>query len=377
MLLSLLITTSALAQDCDVAALSKDIVEMGPHEAAPTYVRLASCDSGAAKKVASKVVPNLIGETDGFDAAIAAIEVGAGAVVMNWIGGLQRDEQSRAIRAFGKRCQESAPVQAFLVSAEGQLGDQFWSDRWYRALTECRSVGTTGLLAKRVDAGAGDDRSGFFGVVEAYAVNVGDGALPKLGELVKAEEDLEMQINLVGAFADAAQAGTVSGLNPQIAEMAASAVRDLAPGLAPEAVDKARTTLNVLNDEAGADALAAVRYKTLLQDDGSLLYGTVVFENATCKNGKIQQRYHVAEVSDPGQTWPDQLEEKVQSSADANWELNLAERCKGEGDIKILVPETPFADKDAMRKWFKDTIKQNTNAEAKKAVRVDQDDVAL
>ena len=377
MLLSLLITTSALAQDCDVAALSKDIVEMGPHEAAPTYVRLASCDSGVAKKVASKVVPNLIGETDGFDAAIAAIEVGAGAVVMDWIGGLQRDEQSRAIRAFGKRCQESAPVQAFLVSAEGQLGDQFWSDRWYRALTECRSVGTTGLLAKRVDAGAGDDRSGFFGVVEAYAVNVGDGALPKLGELVKTEEDLEMQINLVGAFADAAQAGTVSGLNPQIAEMAASAVRDLAPGLAPEAVDKARTTLNVLNDEAGADALAAVRYKTLLQDDGSLLYGTVVFENATCKNGKIQQRYHVTEVSDPGQTWPDQLEEKVQSSADANWELNLAERCKGEGEIKVLVPDSPFANKDAMRKWFKDTIKQNINAEAKKSVRVDQDTVSL
>ena len=37
MLLSLLITTSALAQDCDGAALSKDILEMGPHEAAPAY----------------------------------------------------------------------------------------------------------------------------------------------------------------------------------------------------------------------------------------------------------------------------------------------------------------------------------------------------
>ena len=48
-----------------------------------------------------------------------------------------------------------------------------------------------------------------------------------------------MQINLVGAFADAAQARTVSGVNPQIAEMATSAVRGLADGLAPEAVDKA------------------------------------------------------------------------------------------------------------------------------------------
>ena len=30
-----------------------------------------------------------------------------------------------------------------------------------------------------------------------------------------------------------------------------------------------------------------------------------------------------------------------------------------------------------MRKWFKDTIKQNINAEAKKSVRVDQDTVSL
>ena len=71
MLLSLLITTSALAQDCDGAALSKDILELGPHEAAPAYVQLAACDAGAAKKVASKVVPSLIGETDGFAAAVA------------------------------------------------------------------------------------------------------------------------------------------------------------------------------------------------------------------------------------------------------------------------------------------------------------------
>jgi len=377
MLLSLLIITSAFAQDCDVVALTKDIVEMGPHEAAPTYVRLAACDAGAAKKVAAKVVPSLIGESDGFDAAVSAIEVGAGSVVIDWMAGLQRDEQSRAIRAYGKRCQESTAVQGFLVDAESKLGDQFWSDRWYRALTECRSAGTTGLLAKRVDAGIGDDRSGFFGVVEAYAVNVGDGALPKLTELVKAEEDLEMQINLVGAFADAAQAGTVGGLNPQIAEMSADAVRGLADGLAPKAVDKARTTLSVLLDEAGADSMAAVRYKEVLQDGGGLLYGTVIFENATCKNGKIQQRYHVAEATDPGQTWPDQLEDKVMSTAEANWDLNLAERCKGEGEIKVLVPSAPFENKDAMRKWFKDTIKQNTNAAAKKSVRVDEDAIAL
>ncbi len=377
MLFTLLFTTSVFAQDCDVPALSKEILSMGPHDAAPAFVRLAACDGGVAKKLAPKVVPNLIGETDGFEAAISAMEVGSSAVVMSWMEGLQRDDQSRAIRAYGKRCQESEAVQSFLVQAEAKLGDQFWADRWYRALTECRSPSTTGLLAARVDAGAGDDRSGFFGVVEAYAVNVGDGALPKLTELVKAEEDLEMQINLVGAFADAAQAGTVSGLNAQIAGMAASAVRDLAPELQPKAVEKARTTLTVLLDEAGSDSLAAVRYRDMLQEGGSLLYGTVVFENATCKNGKRQQRYHVAEAIDPGQTWPDQLEDKIRTSIEGVWDLNLAERCKGEGELKVLVPEAPFAEKEAMRKWFKDTIKQNTDADAKKVVRVDADPIDL
>ena len=96
MLLSLLITTSALAQDCDGAALSKDILEMGPHEAAP-YVQLAACDAGAAKKVASRP-PSLIGETDGFAAAVAAIEVGAGSVVMDWMATLQRDEPFSRLR---------------------------------------------------------------------------------------------------------------------------------------------------------------------------------------------------------------------------------------------------------------------------------------
>ena len=234
-MISLLLTTAAFAQDCDVASMSKDIVEAGPHEAAPMFVRLAECDRAAAKRVASKVVPSLIGEETGFGAAVAAIDSGAGDVVMEWMAGLQRDEQSRAIRAYGKACEGSESVQSFLVAAQTKLGAQFWSDRWYRSLTECRSESITGLLGQKVDEGAQEDRGVFFGVLEAYAVNAGAKAIPKLTQLIEGEEDLEMQINLVGAFADAAQAGTVSGLNHQIAEKAADAVRALAPGLAPQA----------------------------------------------------------------------------------------------------------------------------------------------
>jgi len=377
MLTSLLLLNVAFAGDCDVASMSKEIVEMGPHEAAPLFVSLAKCDPKAAKRMAAKVMPTLIGEQSGFEAAIAAIEVGEGQLVLDWIAGLERDEQSRAVRVFGVGCQENPAIQVFLVGAEKRLEEKFWSDRWYRALTECRTPGTTGVLSAKVEAGVGSDRGAFFSIIEAYSVNLGDLAIPKLVALVEAESDKEMQINLVGAFSDAAQAGTVNGVNVEIAGMAATALRQLAPKLAPEAVDKARMTLNVLLDEAGADALVAVRFKDRLSDDQTLLYGTVAFENAVCKNGKSVQRYHVAEVVDPGQTWPDQLQDKVRSNAELLWTLNLAERCKGEGEVLYFTPDAPFIDADAFKKWTKATIQDQIKPEAKKATRVDEEPIGL
>ena len=377
MLFSLLLTGFAAAQDCDVRALSKDVLAAGPHEAAPMFVQLAACDSSAAAKVAGRVIPTLIGESDGFAAANAAIEAGAGASVMTWIGALQQDERSRAIRSFGKSCQDSERVQGFLVDAHASLGDDFWTGRWYRALTECRSDAITGLLTEKVDGGAGDDRGAFFGVVEAYATNVGPTAVPKLAELAGAEEDQEMQANLIGAFADAAQAGTLAGLNVETASLAAAAIRDLAPNLPAKSVEQARITLAVLQDEQGADAIVVHRYRDLLQEDGTLLYGAVVVENAVCKNGKAQQRYHVASASDPGQTWPDQLEDKVGSAIEVGWTLNLAERCKGTGETTVYTPDAPFADKAAMKLWVKQVVRKIANAEVKKAVRVDQEPIAL
>lgn len=377
MLISLMMAGAALAQDCDVRAMSKDILAAGPHEAAPMFVQFAQCDGAAAAKVAPKVIPSLIGESDGFAAAIAALEVGAGKTVLSWMDSLQQDEQSRAIRALGKQCQESETVQGFLVDVHGSLGASFWTNRWYRALTECRSEAITGLLTAHVDAGPGEDRGAFFGVVEAYAVNVGSAAVEKLATLARAEEDQEMQANLIGAFADASQVGTLAGLNNDTAALAASAIRGMGPSLPPKSVEQARITLAVLQDEAGSDALVVHRYKDVLQDDGSLLYGVVVMEDAVCKNGKASQRYHVAPAVDQGQTWPDQLEEKVKSTVEMNWTLNLAERCKGEGTVKYLVPDAPFADRAAMKLWVKEVTRTHANPDVKRSIRVDQQPVAL
>ena len=377
MLFSLLMAGAAFAQDCDVRTMSKEILAAGPHEAAPMFAQLAECDAKAAARVAGKVIPTLIGESDGFDAALAAINVGSGASVMAWMPTLQRDEMSRAIRAFGKKCQDSEGVQGFLIDAHKTLGDQFWTDRWYRALTECRSEPITTLLAQYVDSGAGDDRGAFFGVVEAYATNAGPTAIGKLATLVEKEEDIEMQINLINAFSDAAQAGTVAGLNVETASIAAATLRALGPKLPPKAVDQARITLSVLQDEEGSDKLVVHRYKEAKQEDGSLKYGAVVYETATCKNGKMKQRYHVVEAIDPGQTWPDQLEERLKSTVEINWKMNLAASCKGEGEIKYLTPSGPFTDEAAFKLWVKEVVRKNNNPAVKKATRIDEETIEL
>ncbi len=94
---------------------------------------------------------------------------------------------------------------------------------------------------------------------------------------------------------------------------------DLAPAWPDKAVEQARITLRTLGDERASDTLVLVRYKSVLQKEGGLLYGAVVVEDATCKNGKHEQVVHTAEVEDPGQTWPDQLREKVNESVRHGW----------------------------------------------------------
>ncbi|MAY82286.1 MAG: hypothetical protein CL930_16090 [Deltaproteobacteria bacterium] len=377
MLLSLLLSLTVHAADCDAVELSKSIKDATPHEAAPLFVQLAQCDAAAAKKTAKTAIPQLVAESAGFEAAIAAINVGAGESVMDWMATRQQDERSRAVRSYGKQCQESEAIQKFLVDAHGKLGDNFWTERWYRALTECRTDAITGLLQARVDQGPSEDRGLYFAVVEVYAANVGITAVPKLQTLISEESDVETQVNLIQALADAAQAGTVQGLNVKTAAAAAESLKSIVTNLPARAVDQARITLRVLQDEQGSDALVKVRYNDKLQDDEGLLYGAVVFENATCKNGKEAQRYHVAEVLDPGQTWPDQVEEKVKSSVEVSWKLNMAERCKGEGEVLYFTSDVPFKDKSEMKVWVKSVLSKQTKASVKKPVRIDEEPLAI
>ncbi len=374
-LFSLLWSLVAVADDC--ASLTQQIKDGSPHEAAPLYVQYSQCDPSGAASMAAEVLPRLLGGDAGHEAVVSAIRVGAGDQALSWVKNLMSDERAPAVRAIGKACKDDETVQQFFTDTASSLGEDFWAQRWYRGLADCRVASIQDILSKRVDEGVGEDRSQYFSVVQAWASNVAATAVPKLAEMIGATDELEIQINLVQAFSDAAQVGSLAGTDNKVADAAASTIVGLAAALPSPAIEQGRITLQSLGHEQEADALAKVRYNALLQKDDSLLYGVVVVETATCKNGKTSQRVHVAEAIDPGQTWPDQLVDKLTVSVQHAWDLNLAERCKGEGKTDVKVPGEPFADKAAFRKWVDEQIKAATHADVKKPVRVDQDDIEL
>lgn len=362
---------SAYAQDCDAKALQADIAEATPVGAAMAFVKLADCDAGAAAKVAPDVVPRLLGGEEGNEAALRAIEVGAAAPVVAWMDKLQPDERARAIRALGKACSESEPVQKFFAERAGALGEAFWSDRWYTGLASCRTPALQGVLSEELSKGIGTDRMRYFSVLETYARSAGADAVPRLKELSTAVKDDEAEANIVAAFADAARVGTPEGADPKTAAAAAEAIREVAPMLQVKGVEQARMTLLALGDEEGSDLLAAVRFKDVDQGGGTFLWGAVAEEKATCKNGKVSQRLHVGQVNERGNTWPDQLQERVAASGEVTWELDLAKRCKGEGTVTWHVSDGPFADEAAWSAWAEDTVKSVRDDGASKVVRVD------
>jgi len=364
------------AAACDSKALTKQLSEAAPTAAADLYSQLAACDKAAAKAMAPKVVPKFLTETADQKAAIAAIEVGAPDVVRTWVNGLQSDEKARTIAAIGAACNDSKAVQSFFANAPAALGDAFWSDRWYRGLEECRVPAIQSILQAQLDKGVGADRSRFVGVLEVYSRNLGAGAFPMLENLGKTQHDPEVLTYVVSAFADAAGVGT-DNADPKVAAQAVGIITELAPTWPDKAVEQARITLNALGDDRASDMLVVVRYKSDVQDDGRLLYGTVVLEDAACKNGKHTQIIHYAEVQDPGQTWPDQLREKVDAAVRHAWNPALAEKCKGTGTVDVKIPEGPFANEKAYDAWVKQQLTEIEKTPVDKRTKLEHEPVAI
>lgn len=376
-LVSLLLVTATPAHAaCDAKALEKELGAAVPQQIPQLFIDLAACDGAVAKKVAPSALPKLIPGEKASEAAVAAMRVGASADVVGWVRSLQPDDRGQTIADLSNACGNSKEVQAFFLNAAKTMGDDFWNERWYRGLSSCRAPEIQKLLSDSVVALEKGDAGRFQGVLEVYARNLGPGAVPQLSQLAAGAKDAERQTYIVNAFGDAAGLGSAGGADPKVGQEVARAVIAVAPSLQPKAVDQARVILQALGDERAADELAAVRYASLKQSDGTWLWGAVVTETAACKNGKTQQIVHIAPVLDTGRTWGDQIKDRVEAGI-SSWSLDLAKRCKGEGKNEIFVSGEPFADQAALKAWVDKQIGELERQPADKRTRMDHDPLKL
>lgn len=376
---ALLFSTPALAgDDCDARALSGAVAKEPPLAAAKVFVELAACDAKVANRVATDALPRFIGGPEGNAALVAALEVGAGDAAVAWVDSLQSDERARAVDALGKACPESAGVRSFFKERRDALGADFWSQRWYRALANCPNDDMQDLLWSALDENPDADRNRFFAVLETAARGSGAAALPKLEALLAGTDDPEVQSNVVGAFADASGVGSRDGVNTKSAKAGVAAIVKAAPGLSPKAVEQARITVGALGDVDAANALVVVRYKDVATEEGRLLWGVVVVEDAQCKNGKQRwQRATVAQAWDVGVTWPDQVRPKVESAGPGIWPLDLAKKCKAtESSVEYLISNAPFKDIAAMETWADKVWSKKKASDAKKVIMIKRPDAS-
>lgn len=378
LLLSLSLALPAQAGDCDGPALAAEATGGPPAAAARAFVQLSACDPLVARKAAKVVLPRILPGDEGYQAVVSAIRTGAPADAAAWVAGLQSDDRARAIKSLGDACAESEPVQAFFAERARSLGDEFWSQRWYRGLAACKSEPLLELMWAELKDGPKTDRPRFSAVLETWARARGALAIPALSELLKGVgDDAEAQAAVVSALGAAAGVGGDEGIKAVAAARAGEAIQSAAPGLSVKAVEQARITLLALGDEAGSDGLAAVRYKDRFNDNEKLLWGVVVDERATCRGDKPAQRLSWAPVREPGRTWPDQFKDRLQPALEAQWGFDLAASCKGTGTVEVLVPAEPFTDKASFEAWAAQTVQERLQPDVKKPVKLKREPVQM
>jgi len=364
MLTLLLMAPLAAAQDCNTATLKKDLTDASPQGVANAYVALADCDAAAAKGAASGAFERVLTGEGGNTLVVKAIEVGATDEARKWLNSIQSDERSRTVAGLGSACGESEPVASFLLAAYDDLGDAFWTDRWYRSLAECRRPEIQSMLQEAIDAGS-KDRTRFFGVLEVYSRNLGAAAVPTLEGLAAGLDNAEELTYIVNAFADAAQVGSLDGQDAEATKLAIAAIQGLAPELPAQALDQARTTLLSLGDEDASNKLSAYRHADQMID-GELHYGLIAVETASCKKGDTWIGIHTGEIVEPGDLWPDQIQAAAEAAIEGQWEFELAKKCKGTSAIEVLITEAPMGSPEGGTEWLDEQLEEIRGREAKK-----------
>ena len=355
LLISVLLGT-ALGQDCDSRALTRQVTEASPLAVSRHFTALAACHPASARRQISGVFDRMITGPDTLDALKAAMDLDENDRVRSWVAALRSDERSTVIASIGHACADSEVVADFLVESHQVLGERFWSERWYRSLSNCRVEGIQVILREEI-ATPSDDRSRFLSVLEAYARNLGPDSLPRLTELARSMTSAEEQVYIVNAFADAGRVGSLEGPHPGAALAAITALLSLVPDLEEgRPMEQARTTLRSLGAVQAADHLARVYYQEQAWPDERLHYGLVVVETALCRNGRYKVGVHTGRFSEPGRIFPSDLAGPATESAQAAWELDLAERCRGTQEITVLLPERPAADSAEIEAWTAEAL---------------------
>ena len=351
MLPLLLLIAPSFAQDCDSRALSKKITEASPVGVAAVFEDLAACDAKKAKRSAPEAFGRMLWTDRSVGALVAAIGLGQTDLVRDWIGQLRSDERSSAVAALGAACASKESVADFLVESHSVLGEKFWSQRWYRALSECRFESVQTLLTQAVDEVAGD-RDRFLGVLEVFARNRGVGAVEKITALLQANDDEELAVYLVKTYADAAQVGSAEGQSEEATQAGIAAILQLAPSFSIRTLKQAQTTLLGMGAEAESESLAGTHFAPLMWEDGLLHYGLVAVETARCKGGKkTKMGVHLGALTEVGLRFPPEVKREAMAATQSAWTMSLSKKCKVEQELEVFVSEKPLATADELAAW--------------------------
>lgn len=383
--MSLLLSLSlAFAQEeCDVVGLSKTIETTTGDEAAVAYAALAQCDVEKAQRFAKTTVITFLPSEAGYEAAMWAMRLEQEQFVVEWMTKeLGPSEKKQLLRTLGEVCQEDEQIQKFFINRAENFTADFWKHRYYQYLTTCRVAPIREILTTQLDAGVEQGRSQYFSLMGVYARNMMLDSLPKLGEILGATDDEEIQINVLSSILEAGDEikkndpgnkGALRKMNVESTKI----VMANAEKMTQKALGQARISLNGIEAEAEADALAGFYYREKIQEDESFLWGVIAIENTLCKNNKEKQGIHAGPIIEQGTTWADQLEDRVKEVVDFSWDMTLGEDCKGKSEFLYFVPEEPFSNLDEYTVWAEKIKTEQLNTDIKKPLILDHDPIEL
>ena len=366
MLSVLLFVSTSFAQDCDSRALSRAVSDASPISVATAFADLAACDENRARRAASGAFERMLWGDRAVGALTAAIGLGEAEMVREWIGNLRSDERSSAVAALGAACAGNESVALFLTDSHEILGEKFWSERWYRSLSECRFEGVQELLTKSVEESS-NDRDRFLGVLEVYARNLGSGAVETLTNLLSETDDEELAVYLVKTYGDAAQVGSSEGQNEEATAASIAAIESLAPDFSLRTLKQAQTTLLGLGAEAQAEGIVGTHFASSKWEDGQLHYGLVAVETARCKGGKKTKiGVHTGTLAEPGQRFPVEVKAEAEERVKADWSPELAAKCKVDQELEVFVSDLPIASTEELATWTTQQVEAIGDRAAKK-----------